>query len=1125
MGMSIPGNSCTPCTASLNTSGCLFKLGGECVSYSGTSTSGINTGDNLNIVIGKLLALISGGGSGSVTSVGLIMPSAFTVSNSPITSTGDLIVTGNGTISQYIRGDGSLATFPTQQEANNGLSTSGNNIQLGQTFGDPTNPSLILDTREIPLNGNVVLFTDTVGTGFVVTPSIRLTGQSIGNDFSISGLDNFGRLTTVPSVTYGQGINEFSFVTAQQDFFAYTGVLSWPYVTGDLGNQPLHGKFSNYVAGFSAGQLWDGSGGAGNNRLDNSIGHFSAIQCQSGSILNGYDVYASEINTVQGTTQNPPVTNHYAFFAEPFVYATNNYGVYINGSQTNYLGGKLGIGQTAPTSSLHIKAGSATAGTSPIKLTAGPVLTTPETGAIEYDGTHYYGTIGSTRFQLDQQSGGGGTPGGTTTNIQFNNAGSFGGSNNLVWDNTNTVLRTTAEVIGGAKSTIGTLIQDNFSRTTLGSNYVATLPNGTATLDGIKLNIAGGTGAFTNFLEYEEFFRSEQWTYSITATIGAVNSTSFGIVLGMFGGFPIFGRFGMDTGTNGGKAIIETTLGTPLATSTALTLTAGNVVILTLSRSHGVITATYNNTSTTTTVTTTYTYNYASDLIQNTSKPRVYLYGGSQSITALSLTEQGLRNISVLGIGDSIMQGFGTTLITNRYMNLVFSNDYTKFSVYAGPSDTIQNVQSAATETAAASAKHIVLAIGTNNITAGDTVAQFTTRYYSLLVQLMQMGALPIILSITPRNSADVTPYNAAIQSIALELGIQYIDIFTALKNGAGTGLNPIYDRGDGLHLNTAGHAVVAPLITSAVPTITTLDNSVNFTTNTLPSYINGSSLFGGQVSLNGGAFTNTAPAVDDSSTIVANTNWVQRVLTNNVNNFIVNGTAIQAGASFNVSGTGRVGGTFASVGLLTALAGITVGAGTTSIGANLSVVGPAQFNNGLTVAVGNTVLANSLQFDTNTGPRIADTSGNGIFYQSAKAGNQHNFINFGSTSTAVTVVFIGSNGVTSDVASNMLHVQGKSAVEGLIVKGTGNVLVKGTTDNGNALQVTGLSNFSTNIAVGAATATALLHLVPTGTTAAGTAPLKFTSGALMTTPENGAFEFDGTHLYFTIGSTRTILI
>jgi hypothetical protein len=54
-----------------------------------------------------------GAGVGSVTSVGLTMPSAFSVANSPVTGSGTLAVTGAGSASQYVRGDGTLADFPT----------------------------------------------------------------------------------------------------------------------------------------------------------------------------------------------------------------------------------------------------------------------------------------------------------------------------------------------------------------------------------------------------------------------------------------------------------------------------------------------------------------------------------------------------------------------------------------------------------------------------------------------------------------------------------------------------------------------------------------------------------------------------------------------------------------------------------------------------------------------------------------------------------------------------------------------------------------------------------------------------------------------------------------------------
>ncbi len=65
-------------------------------------------------------------------------------------------------------------------------------------------------------------------------------------------------------------------------------------------------------------------------------------------------------------------------------------------------------------------------------------------------------------------------------------------------------------------------------------------------------------------------------------------------------------------------------------------------------------------------------------------------------------------------------------------------------------------------------------------------------------------------------------------------------------------------------------------------------------------------------------------------------------------------------------------------------------------------------------------------------------------------------------------------------------------------------------------------SYFSGNIGIGITNPTAYLNL-KAGTITAGTAPLKFTSGPLLTASEAGAVEYDGSHLYFTAtaGGTR----
>ena len=72
-------------------------------------------------------------------------------------------------------------------------------------------------------------------------------------------------------------------------------------------------------------------------------------------------------------------------------------------------GGNVGIGTTTPTASLHLPAGTAAAHTAPLKLTAGTNLTTPEAGAIEFDGNFLYYTDSSNARHLISSGGGSGT--------------------------------------------------------------------------------------------------------------------------------------------------------------------------------------------------------------------------------------------------------------------------------------------------------------------------------------------------------------------------------------------------------------------------------------------------------------------------------------------------------------------------------------------------------------------------------------------------------------------------------------------------------------------------------------------------------------------------------------------
>ena len=104
------GATGTVTSVALTESGDSLNITGSPITTSGTINIGFN-GTNLQYVngAGNLTTFPT-----LMTSVGLTMPSAFTVTNSPLTGAGGtLAVTGAGVASQYIRGDGTLADFPS----------------------------------------------------------------------------------------------------------------------------------------------------------------------------------------------------------------------------------------------------------------------------------------------------------------------------------------------------------------------------------------------------------------------------------------------------------------------------------------------------------------------------------------------------------------------------------------------------------------------------------------------------------------------------------------------------------------------------------------------------------------------------------------------------------------------------------------------------------------------------------------------------------------------------------------------------------------------------------------------------------------------------------------------------
>jgi hypothetical protein len=146
---------------------------------------------------------------------------------------------------------------------------------------------------------------------------------------------------------------------------------------------------SNFFGGNNAGQFT--TTGSYNNFLGNGAG-FNNGSGSNNIFLGqeaGFTNQTGSQNIVIGYNQNTPILNG----SNQLVIGAGNTAWITGNSSYN-----VGFGTTNPTAKVHIGAATTSAaGGAPLKIGAGTtILTTPEVGAIEYDGSYLYQTPNST---------------------------------------------------------------------------------------------------------------------------------------------------------------------------------------------------------------------------------------------------------------------------------------------------------------------------------------------------------------------------------------------------------------------------------------------------------------------------------------------------------------------------------------------------------------------------------------------------------------------------------------------------------------------------------------------------------------------------------------------------------
>jgi lysophospholipase L1-like esterase len=112
--------------------------------------------------------------------------------------------------------------------------------------------------------------------------------------------------------------------------------------------------------------------------------------------------------------------------------------------------------------------------------------------------------------------------------------------------------------------------------------------------------------------------------------------------------------------------------------------------------------------------------------------------------------------------------------------------------------------------------KYCYIGGGTNDVFRTSWPPEQTVENYrSMWLQLKRAGIVPIQLAITPQTvhpelEARIKKTNALLRVASERDGVRFEDVYTLLESPSGSGLDPAYDPGDGLHPNKKGYKKLA---------------------------------------------------------------------------------------------------------------------------------------------------------------------------------------------------------------------------------------------------------------------------------------------------------------------------
>jgi hypothetical protein len=326
--------------------------------------------------------------SGTVTSVGLTMPVAFSVANSPITSSGTLEVTVIGTAAQYIRGDGQLATLPSNSSggsavayylngsvaasvgtyyqmskiavlgAGTDFSKAGNGL-ISQFLTDVADPNRL----EIPAGAwNFEMYfsaSSSGGTPAFYVELLKYNGTTFTSIASSSAIPE--------AITSGTLIDLYltSLAIPQTTLLSTDRLAIRVYIVNSTGgrtitmhteNSHLCEIITNFAGGVSAlngltaNTQYLATGTSGTNFAISSVGDTHTFNLPTASGTNRGALSSADWTTFNGKYTLPSLTSGSVLFSNGTTIAQDNANLFWDDTNN-----RLGIGTNTPLAPLHVK--------------------------------------------------------------------------------------------------------------------------------------------------------------------------------------------------------------------------------------------------------------------------------------------------------------------------------------------------------------------------------------------------------------------------------------------------------------------------------------------------------------------------------------------------------------------------------------------------------------------------------------------------------------------------------------------------------------------------------------------------------------------------------------------------